>query len=191
MAILAADDNRPPYVAWEYRQIEDRETSLKSGHYASKDVAFAIITRPGSRDDQHQNALEWLAELKRKKHPWFDGFSASFKAWQLGEELPTVGTPIKGWPILAPSAQKDLIHQGIRTVEDLAALPDSAAADLGMGGISFKQKAVAWLLSAKDTGKAAEEIVAQNVKITELAELTKKLIEENKALRATLPAKAT
>lgn len=191
------DNTRPPYVAFERRAVEDRSASIAAGHYVSKDVDIAIITRPGSRDNLEKDALTWLAEIREKgrkdeiPRSWYEGFSASYKSWKDGEEAPVSGTPIKGWPVLSPAAQKDLIHAGIRTVEDLANLPDGDVGMIGTGAIAYKQKAVAWLAAANGTGKVVEQISALTTQVKELTDLSKRLVEENALLKAQLPKPAT
>jgi hypothetical protein len=190
------DNNRPPYVTWETRPVEDRNASIASGHYVSKDVEYAIITRPGSRDTLDKEALVWLGEIREKCRKgdlppsWYEGFKASYDMWKTGETAPVTGTPIKGWPPLSPAAQKDLIAAGIRTVEDLAEFSDSELSVIGTGAMSFKQKAQAWLKAANDTGKVAEQLAVLTGQVTELTSLVKTLTEENKSLRAQLPKPA-
>lgn len=187
------DNDRPPYVVFERRAIEDRNASIASGHYCSKDIDIAIITRPGSRDNLEKEAKVWLAELREKTRQqlippnWYDAFNTAYESWKKGEELPENGTPIRGWPVLSPAVQKDLIALGIRTVEDLAALPDGNLGSIGTGAVSYKQKAVAWLEAAKDKGKVIEQVSALSTQVAELVALTKAQAEEIKNLRAQLP----
>jgi len=184
------DNNRPPYVAFEVRAVEDRTKLLSEGHYGTKDVDFAIITRPGDRDTVEKPALEWLKELavkaKQEMIPqtWVVAFNAAYKAWKEGEELPVDGVPIKGWPILSPSAQKDILAAGIRTVEDLAAAPESTLALIGTGALTFKQKAAAWLLAANDFGKVTEQMVSQATQIEQLTNLVREQAEALKQYKA-------
>lgn len=191
------DNNRPPYVAWETRPMEDRSASIANGHYTSKDVDFAVITRPGSRDTLDKEALVWLTELKNKAAKgevppaWYEGFKASYDSWKKGEELPANGTAIKDWPPLSPSARKDILAAGIRTVEDLAELSDSDLTSIGTGALAYKQKAQAWLKASGDTGKVAEQLSTMAQQIAELTALTANLIAENKELKAAVPAKPT
>jgi len=191
---MQVDNERPPYVMFERRAVEDRTKSVGSGHYGSKDVDFAIITRPGSRDTFEQEAKIWLDGLKQKAktggvpHSWVDAFSESYKRWLAGEEVPTTGTPIKGWQVLSPAAQKDLLASGIRTVEDLAQLPETEFGAIGTGALSFKQKAQAWLDSAKDQGKVSEQVNDLLLKVTALTELAKQQAAEIDALRKQVPA---
>lgn len=190
------DNSRPPYVMFERRAVEDRTASLAAGHYVSKDVDFAIITRPGSRDTLDKEALVWLGEIREKGRSnaipstWFEALNASYKAWKDGEEVPPNGTPIKGWPVLSPAAQKDLIHAGIRTVEDLADIPDQELAVIGTGAMAFKQKAKSWLAAAQGTGKLAEQLAALSTQLEALTALTRNQAAEIDKLRASQPATA-
>jgi len=175
------DFNRPPYVQWEMRAIEDRAKSLETGHYVAKDVAFAIIMRPGSKDRLEKEAEVWLSELRDRARKgeipaeWHPAFLASFKAWRDGEELPSTGTPLKSWPVLSPAQIKMIISEGIFTVEDLAALPDSELPILGIGGLNLREKARSWLAAAEDKGKLAEENAALKLSVASLVQQVKDL----------------
>lgn len=188
------DNTRPPYVSWETRQVEDRNASIAAGRYVAKDVDFAVITRPGSRDSQDEVAEDWLKKIAEKARKgdvpanWHAAFKESYEFWKKGQEAPVSGTPIKGWGLLSPAAQKDLIQAGIRTVEDLAEFSDSELSQIGTGAMSYKQKAKAFLLAAQSTGKAAEQIAAQAKQIEELTELVKSLGTELKKLQPTAKA---
>lgn len=189
---MSLDTTRPPYVQFETREVEDRDASIKAGHYVSKDVHIAVIMRPGSRDSVEKDAQVWLAELRAKARDgqvpqvWYDGFSDAYKRWQAGEEGAVKGTPIKTWPVLSPSARKDLLQAGVQTVEDLAQLPDGELGSIGTGAMLYKQKALAWLASANDHGKVTEQMVALAGQVKELTDLVRKQADENNELRAKL-----
>ena len=172
---MATDINdRPPYVQWETRAIEDRSASLAAGHYVAKDVDYAVIMRPGSRDKLEKEAIVWLSELRAKDQKneipptWFPAFQASFKAWKDGEEEPVNGTSVKLFPVLTPSQLKTLQSAGIKTIEDLAQIPDQDLGILGIGGLNLKLKARAWLEQAVDKGKLAEENASLNTHMTQM-----------------------
>lgn len=193
---MSVDNERPPYVVFEVRSVEDRNASIEAGHYVAKDVNFAIVTRPGSRDSLEIEAESWLASLKQKgsgPNPvippnWYKGFQAAYDEWKKGNILPAHGTPIKGWGVLSPALQETLIRGGFLTVEDLAQAGDSELANVGTGGISLKLKAQAWLEAAANAGKSAERVTELAAKIADLTALVEKLLEENKALKAVKPA---
>ena len=196
---MSVDNERPPYVVFEVRSVEDRNASIEAGHYVAKDVNFAIVTRPGSRDSIEIEAEPWLASLKQKgsgPNPvippsWYKGFASAYEEWKKGNVVPANGTPIKGWGVLSPSLQETLIRGGFLTVEDLAIAGDSELANIGTGGISLKLKAQAWLEAAQNAGKSAERITELATKVADLTALVEKLIEENKSLKAASPKFAT
>ena len=174
---MATDINdRPPYVQWETRAIEDRSASLAAGHYVAKDVDYAVIMRPGSRDKLEKEAIVWLSELRAKDQKneipptWFPAFQASFKAWKDGEEEPVNGTSVKLFPVLTTSPIKTLQSAGIKTIEDLAQIPDQDLGILGIGGLNLKLKARAWLEQAVDKGKLAEENASLKTQMTQMQE---------------------
>lgn len=192
---MSIDGNRPPYVTFETRGIEDRNESIAKGHYVEKDIDIAVITRPGSRDTLEKEANTWLNELREKGRKgeippnWYEAFSASYKSWKSGETGAVNGTPIKGWSAISAGAQKTLIAAGILSVEDLAEVPDSELQNIGTGAASFKQKAKTWLEAANGVGKIVEQNAALSTKIDQLADLVKKQAEEITALRAKQPVK--
>jgi hypothetical protein len=187
--MFQTDYNRPPYVQWETRAVEDRTKSVESGHYVAKDVTFALIMRPGSRDRLEKEAEVWLTELKEKDRKgeippeWFPAFDASYKRWKAGEADPVNGTALKNWPALSPAQVQMITSNGILTVEDLAALPEGEVGSLGIGGITLRQKARSWLEAASDKGKLVEENAALKVQISDLAEQIKNLTEQFSKLK--------
>jgi len=196
MAILSANDSRPPYVQFEMRDIEDRDASIAAGHYVGKSVAYAIITRPGDRDSLEKPAEDWLKELKEKGRQgqipptWFPAFTESYKSWLSGETAEVQGTPIKGWTMLGAAAQKTLLAAGIQSVEDLAEMPDGDLERVGTGAMSFKMKAKAYLEAANGPGKQAEKMAALQTQMAELITLTKNQAVEIQNLRAQIPQTA-
>lgn len=191
------DNERPPYLTFERRAVEDRNASNAAGHYVSRDVDFVVLTRPGSRDTVEKEVDGWLkdcaAHVKNQRMPgtWLTAFRDAYASWKAGEEIPEKGTPVKGWPVLSPSAQKDLVAAGIRTVEDLAEIPDQDLQGICIGAAQFKAKAKAWLLAAKDTGKLAEQLTSMQQTLESLRLLTETQAAEIQRLNSLLPKEAT
>lgn len=188
------DNERPPYVAFEVRPVEDRTASLAQGHYVAKDVIFATVTRPGSRDTSDFVAEEWLKRMQQQAQngaippTWVDAFQQRFEAFKKNETLPEEGTPIKGWQVASPAMQQTLLQAGFRTVEELALAGDAEIRGIGTGAITFREKARAWLEEAKTKGVSVEKIAGLSQKISDLTDLTQRLLEENKALKAQIEA---
>lgn len=179
-------EDRPAYVRFEMRAKEDRAATIANGHFTTKDVEYALITPPNSRDCVEQEIPVWLNQLDvdvrngRIPPNWAKSYKAQYEAWKRGEEIPVDGVPIKGWAMLSPSQQQNLLQIGIRTVEDLAAMNDESMRRYGMGALDIKTKAVAWLKTAKSgVAKATQEIAALKAENKSLKE---SLEEQGKAL---------
>jgi hypothetical protein len=190
---MEAFENRPPYVDFEMRAVEDREASIVAGTYIAKDVPFAIITPAGSRDKIEKEASLWFAQIKQQTsegrfpQAWLDAYNSAFKAWQEGQEIPTEGFPIRNWSVLSPGQVKMLIGLNIRTVEDLAAASDDVLDRIGIGARSLKQKAKDFF-SVGDANKASAEVNALRAERDGLKLDNDKLLAEIKNLREQVQA---
>jgi hypothetical protein len=187
---------RPAYVRFEKRPIEDRDESIKKGHWVGKDVVYALVTPPGTKDVVVVEAEEWIKRLKREETegripPQFvDAYERAFEKYKKGEEIPLDGTPIRGWPPLSPAQQQNCIAMGVLTVEDLANLNSEGMARFGMGVVELKRKAANWLEAATSTGALSAKMTALEIRQNDLEEQNlrqRKLIEElqaeNRALK--------
>lgn len=187
---------RPAYVRFEKRPIEDRDESIKKGHWVGKDVIYALVTPPGTKDVVVVEAEEWIKRLKREESEgripsqFVEAYERAFEKYKKGEELPLDGTPIRGWPPLSPAQQQNCIAMNILTVEDLANLNSEGMARFGMGVVELKRKAANWLEAATSTGALSAKMTALEIRQTDLEDQNvrqRKLIEElqaeNKALK--------
>lgn len=164
--------DRPAYVRFERRAIEDRTAQSIGGRWPRRDVDFALVTPPYSRDVFEAVAEEWLAQMDRDAQAgrlpqeWAERYRQQYERWKAGEELPPNGEPIKGWGVISPAQQANLIGLNIRTVEDLAAVNDEGKRRIGMGAQELQDKAKAWLSQMKDKGPLTLEnasLRAENV----------------------------
>lgn len=196
---MEISQERPPYVVFEVKVLEDRQASIEAGHYVGKDVNFACITPQGSKDRVEIQADDWIKMLAEEANrgrfnpAWLQSIRAMYEAWKQGQELPVDGYPVKNWPVLSPAQVQTFLDIGIRTVEDVAGMNEEAIHRIGMGARNLKQRAQEWLSSA-DKGKSSEEINALKIKNTELETSNKELREalgairkEFEALKASIP----
>lgn len=192
MVEVAAE--RPPYVTFEVRAIENRNASIEQGHYVAKDIDFALITPAGSKDRVERIVAEWFAKLdedvrsQRVNPAWPAAFKEAYKAWKEGREIPVDGTPILTWPLLSPAQVKTLIDCQIRTIEDLAASNEDTLSRIGMGGRALKQRAIDWLASASSIGKPSEELSKLKVEGETLKQQNIDLLAKVKDLEARVQA---
>lgn len=167
--------DKPPYVIFETRAVEDRTVSIEKGHYVAKDVDYAVIIPSGAKDRIEQIVGEWFTKLEeavaqeRFPQAWLLGYRQAYQAWKSGQEIPEAGTSVKNWPILSPAQVKMLLGFNVRTVEDLAAANENTISRIGMGGRALKDKAIAWLEHQSGGGGAlAEQLIAARQEIEAL-----------------------
>jgi hypothetical protein len=154
------------YVRFDRVAVEDRAATKSHGRYIAKDVDFAYITPPFSKDEVVKKAAAFLEENRRKVEAYqlaphqAERFEQQYKAWLTGQELPVDGTPIKGWAMISPAQQAMLIERKILTVEVLAKANDDGLRMIGMGANSLRQMAQSWLAQAEDRGPLTMEMKA-------------------------------
>lgn len=157
-------ETRAPHVKFERRPVEDVAESKKQGRYIAKDIDFAIITSPYSKDNVIHKVNVWLENTKqqvsngRTPQAWLDHWKSLYEAWKNGQEVPLHGTPIRGWGLISPAQQENLIQMNVLTVEDLAATNEEGLRRLGMGALDLRNKARAWLKQLTDNGAVVQEI---------------------------------
>lgn len=171
---MSIREERPSYVRFERKAVEDRAASLREGRLMTKDVDFALITPQGSKDIVVKEVLSWFVVLdqyvREERIPtvWVKQYKEAYAAWKSGQEPSPLGTPIKGWQVLSPAQQANIIGANILTVEDLAQANDEARRRIGMGAQEHVDKAIAWLKAAKGAGIPAQEMAAMHAKIRQL-----------------------
>lgn len=196
--MISEMEERPPYVTFETRAIEDRNKTAETGVYEVKDVVYVLVTPYGTRDQHEAVASKWMEQQEQKakqgKIPpqFLDYYKRAYKNYLESEDTETLdGHPIKTWATIGPSDQKRILNANIFTIEDLAAAPAEALDAIGMGALALKRKAQAWLDSGEQ-GKSAEKIVAleqEKERLQEQAEKQSKLIDELAARLEALESK--
>lgn len=168
-------EDRPNFVSFETRAVEDRAASRAAGHYVAKDVHIVKVTMPGGNMVHEDIAEDWIAKKARMGDKHADTYRRAYEAWKQGQEVPVEGTAIKHCPIFSPAEIENCAHLKIYVLEDLATLPEQGIQKLGMGGRSMVNRARAYLEGA-DKGKVAAQIDDLSLR---LAELTRKLEEKD------------
>lgn len=98
-------------------------------------------------------------------------FSEQYEKWKRDKSgAHIVGMPLSKWPMATPGMIKELEFLNVLSVEDLASISDGNVTNITEGR-SLREKAIAWLASAKD-GAAAMRFAAENQRLRdEMAEL--------------------
>ena len=170
---------RPPYVRFKRVAVRDHAKSTDAGYEVTRDEDFACITPPGSRDCVEKVATEWLKEIEAKSRngdqgwpfEFVQGFKMAYEQYLQQNEMPPMGTPIRGFMLLQPSEQQRCLSANILTVEDLASANEQAIGRIGMGARAMSEKAAAWLRSRGDgSAQVASENINLKVEVEQLRE---------------------
>lgn len=174
---------RPPFVEFELVAVHDTAKSLELGYRVTKDVEYAKVMQPGSRDVLVIKAKDWLEQIKNKvlsdahdafPQEWVNQYFAKYEAWKAGMDAPVNGTHVKEWPQLSPAQVKNLIALHIVTVEDVSAMTEEAMGRFGMGGRELRDQAREWLAKRE----LAASALVENERLKEqIAALTTRLEE--------------
>ncbi len=184
---------RPAHVRFEGVAVEDKQASLAAGRYVAKNVEFALITPPYSKDVVRQKVTTWLSQMEdnvrndRLPRQWQKEYLEQLEAWRKGQEMPLNGAAIRGWGVISPAQQEMLIRLNILTVEDLAGINDEGAKNIGMGSLDLKNKAKAWLAQLADKGPLTQKIAAVENENATLKSSIATLEAQVKALMADRP----
>lgn len=181
-------EERPPLIECFSDSIEDRAASIKEGHYVGKDVVFFKVTPVGGKLEVILEAEAHLKTLRRAGDKFLPMYEAAYAAYKDGAAPPVNGTALKDWPQISPAELKTLLSCNIRSIEDLATVPEEALNRIGMGARALQNKAIAWLNAAAGPGKAAEEIAALKAEMGNVSAEMKRIQQENLELRAKLEA---
>ncbi len=109
-------------------------------------------------------------------HALRERFPEAYRAFKEKREMHIEGTPIRQWGLLTPSNIAEFEAIKIFSVEGLAQIPDSSLQRI-MGLREWREKAKAWLATAKDSA-AAVKYAAENVRLNdEIGELKRQMAE--------------
>lgn len=152
-------------------RMEERTVYVDEVEYVDED--FVRWVRKG--DIKSANVIKVRIMRKTDPDAW-KVIEPFYTAWKKQENLPENGTPLRNWPLIRNKRQvQELELMNIRTVEDLASIPDSLLGNLGMGGRDLRDKAKNFIDVAGNEAKFAtiltsrdEQIASQQAQIDEL-----------------------
>jgi hypothetical protein len=189
----------PPFVRFEYQEAgRDVEASEKAGRPIPLIKPMVIVMQRGSKDEWVGVADDWLAEKHKQAsegtYPpqWSDQFHKMYAAFLKGDELPPTGTPIRTWSAITREQVIRLTGNNIRTVEELAEMPDaSLMSHIGLDGRNLRDLAKAFIAEGKAAGGAAKEIADLKEENRRLKDEQKRMADSLAALEAQMPKRKT
>lgn len=165
------------YADFFMQAVVDEPASEAAGQVVYKDLEWCRMSRIGSNGTTTEDAV---ARLKRNPQLW-PYLEPLYQAWRRGEEEPVSGARIDMAPFLTAAQVAALKRVNIRSIEDMAALPDGMLGAIGMGAQAMREKAKAWLAAANDIGKTAGKLgalEAENAALKDSVEELRKLIAD-------------
>jgi hypothetical protein len=156
-------------------------------------VDYALITPPYSKDVIPLKIEQWKLNLNqdmragRIPEDWVKAYVESYEKWLNGQEMPPNGSPIRGWGVISPAQQENLIRINILTIEDLAAANDEGKRRIGMGALELVTKAQTWLKQLQSAGAVTQEMASVKSENAQLRASLEALQEQVKKLAAEKP----
>lgn len=126
--------------------------SAAEGRPVFRDVEYVRILIPG---DSKTEVIHKVSDKIRME------YRAEYEHWKRTQQQAVVGTPLEQWPGASASFIKTCKHFNVFSVESLAEMSDGLLGNLGMGAREMRERARAWLASAKDNA-VAEKLAAEN-----------------------------
>lgn len=167
-AVARPDRGLPEAVnraCFYHHPVLHKNKSKEAGREIYEDKVYILILCPGQ---SKQETRRPASDQDRMNYP------TAWRAFCEGRAEPLVGTPIEHLPGLTPARCKELHAVHVRTVEQLANVPDQNLPALGMGGTVLKQQAQAFIQ------KNSSEVAALKHELTE----ARRMVDELKQMIA-------
>ena len=148
-------------VKFYTKSVQDKAETLKQGRPIFKEVPYIDIRIPGERDSAFCGPAT-QAHVQR-----FPQHYQAFRARTSDEEV--VGTPLIEWPMITRSQAEELSFFNVKTVEQLASMPDSGNHQF-MGIHGLKAKAAEYLAKSTGTEALLQQIADMQKKLDALSQ---------------------
>jgi hypothetical protein len=141
-------------------------------HLMDRQVTIARVERilkARKPNESSKNISEWQSWHRAEY------IRPLYEAWKKGEELPDDGLPLAALNFLRKEDVDNLKSRGVRSVQELATLPDSVMERISVPGLREKRMQAKRFLEAQDINKTAAEMAARDNKIAELERMIKSM----------------
>jgi hypothetical protein len=157
--------SRVPFFFFQDREHGvNAEASKEAGYEVPRMMTFILITPHGHKGDPIEFFADEFIERKGKEakegrydHTWVAEFKAGLAAHREGKEIPRHGTPLITWERILKTRREQLVSR-FPTIEDLAAVPDSALGEIGLDGRVLRDMAKGDIQAKKDMSPVVKEL---------------------------------
>lgn len=190
----ADPQSRVPFFMFQDREHGvDPEATKEKGYEVPKLVTFILVTPHGHRGDPMEFFADDFIARKDKEArsgtydpSWVKEFKDGLALFREGKEIPRNGTPLVFWERILKTRREALARK-FPTLEDLAAVPDSALGEIGLDGRVLRDMAKADLQAKTDLSPVVKELADTKEENRRQAELIESLTKRLDVLEADRP----
>lgn len=135
------------YVRFYSRPKKNDEKSREEGRPVFEPVEYVEIFTPGDKDTIVDRPVRNI-----DRYAWAD----KYRAFRMGKSQESAGTPLSEWGGVTPERAIEYAHFKIKTVEQLAEVPDGNLPNLGMHARAEREKARGYIAVMKGNSPLAE-----------------------------------
>lgn len=142
-------------VEFFVKAVEIPRETKKQGRPVFEDREYVRIRFPADNKRElvaPAHEMHYVSHA-RQQMTYAQRFAASYDAFKRDVADLTVGTPLTELPVLTEARRAELAAQGVKTVEQLAGLPDPSMRKLGIGARDLVVAAQAYLEKAQDNAE--------------------------------------
>lgn len=167
-------------VKFYYKPVQDKKKTLEAERPIFEDRLYIDIRIPGERDGGFAGPATEAHKRRFPRH-----YEAFMKRTDDSEQ--EVGTPLAEWPLVTRSQVEELAFFNVKTVEQLAGMPDSGNHNF-RSIVALKAKAKEWLQANQGKEELEAKLEQRDAQIEELMKRVQQL-EAKPAKKVTAKAK--
>lgn len=133
------------YVVFYQHAVQNSAKTLEEGRPIYEDKDYIRIMVPGDKTTIIERPIRIGALGKDDNNM----FAREYNLYKQGSEQQLIGTPLSEWPVISRSQCKELEFFNVKTVEQLAEMPDTAAQNF-VGAGQLRDVAKRFISEAKE-----------------------------------------
>lgn len=159
------------HIEFYTEEIKDEVATLAEGSPKFKSIEYVKIKPIG--DPTQVNIIK-VTDRERTR------FERQYKLWKLKGEDAIDGFPLKQWSLLTKAEVMEFAESGIKSIEQLANIPDSRIQSVGLQARKWRQRAQDFLAESKGSG-LVHQLRNENENFKKDLEILKQTVEALKA----------
>ena len=133
------------YAEFYPHAVQNKQKTLEAGRPIYEEMDYIRIMVPGDKSSVIERPIRMGNTPMHDNHR----FAREFALYKQGSEQQLVGTPLVEWPVISRSQCKELDFFNVKTVEQLADMPDTAVQNFAGVG-QLRELAKRFMVQAKE-----------------------------------------